>query len=157
MLSIDYDSIFSDFLGNFTDYDFAQQDITNANLQMGEWLHKALAKPHLTRLFSSVILNDEIQIITVELVHMTDKDDESKDKDFVCDVIAKGMVVEWLRPQVNTHEAIRQFFGGSEQKFYSQANHLSELRALYKDAKEEFEAMIRDRGAIYNSYLEDET
>ena len=157
MFLIDYDSIFSNFLGNINDYDFAQKDISTASLQMSEWLHKTIAKPHLRRMFSIITPNDEVQLLMVELVHMTDADDESKDKEFICDVLAKGMVVEWLRPHVNTHEAIKQFFGGSEQKFYSQANHLNELRALYKDAKEEFDSMIRDRGAIYNSYLEDGT
>ena len=156
MFLIDYDSIFSDFLGNFNDYDFARLDISDANIQMSEWLHKTISKPYFQNLFSSIVANDDIQVIEAELSHVTDRDDESKDKDFVCDVIAKGMLVERLRPQVNTHEAIKQFFGGNEQKFYSQANHLSELRALYKDAKEEFDTLIRDRSAIYNSYLEDD-
>ena len=151
MLTIDYDSIFSLFLGNIKDYEFAQLDTSNANLQMTEWLHKVLAKPYLRNLFSSITADDEIQRLTVELTKASDDD-----SDYICDLMAKGMLVEWLRPQVNTHEAIKQFFGGSEQKFYSQANHLTELRALYKDAKAEFDAMIRDRGAIYNSYLEDD-
>ena len=151
MLTIDYDSIFSLFLGNIKDYEFAQLDISNANLQMTEWLHKVLAKPYLRNLFSSITADDEIQRLTVELTKASDDD-----SDYICDLMAKGMLVEWLRPQVNTHEAIKQFFGGSEQKFYSQANHLTELRALYKDAKAEFDTMIRDRGAIYNSYLEDD-
>lgn len=154
MVSINYDSIFSYFLGNMTDYGLAQADATNVNLQMTEWLHKTCSKPYLKNLFTTLTLSDDIQTVSFEMQNPTDKDNESEDVEFVCDVMAKGMLVEWLRPQVNTHEAIKQFFGGSEQKYYSQANHLSELRSLYKDIKEEFDTMIRDRGAIHNSYLE---
>lgn len=155
MITIDYDSIFSCFLGNMTDYGLAQDDNDIANLRMTEWLHKACSKPFLNNMFVTLTLSDDIQTVEFEMTNPIDKTDESKDIDYICDVIAKGMLVEWLRPQVNTFETIKQFFGGSEQKYYSQANHLSELRGLYKDVKDEFDTLIRDRGAVHNDYLEE--
>ena len=46
-----------------------------------------------------------------------------------------------------------QMYGGKEQKFYSQANHLIEIKSMLKDCKTELRKMIRDRGYIYNSYI----
>ena len=152
MTSIDYDLVFSNFLGSMTDYNLADKSLTEAYGNMTEWLHKVGAKPYFRNLFTTLTFNDSVQKLTFEMVHPSD---ENSDIEFICELMAKGMIIEWLRPQVNTVNATMQFFGGSEQKFYSQANHLNELRALLSDAKTEFAGMIRDRGAIYNSYLED--
>lgn len=154
MTSIDYEEIFNGFLRDIDDYKFASKAPSDAYEDMTAWLHKAAAKPYMRNIFSALGLDDEIQMLVFEM--RVPADDET-DREFVCNVLAKGMIVEWLRPQVNTINATKQFFGGAEQKFYSQANHLSELRALLSDAKAEVAGIIRDRGAIYNSYLEGES
>jgi hypothetical protein len=80
--------------------------------------------------------------------------DDDTDKDFVVDMLALGMVVAWLSPILRSKVNLAQKFGGSEQKFYSQAAHIAELREVCDDAKIEQRNLIRDRGYIYNSYLE---
>lgn len=150
MASLSYDEIFSDFLGSVTDYELASINIDDMYGLMTEYLHKALSLSYVRRLFSSVEFDDTIQSFTFELDNQVD---EAVDLDFVKYILSKGMVIEWLKPQVRSKINIAQFFGGKEQKYYSQAQHLSELRGLLEDTQLEMRKAIRDRGYIYNPYL----
>ena len=152
MTSLSYEDIFSDFLGNITDPQIASLEQSDAYAIMSEYLHKTLANPYIRRLFSSVSLDDSILNLKFEMEFNTD---ENADKDFVRIILSKGMLVEWLRPQVESRINLAQFFAGKEQKFFSQSSHISELRGLYTDTQYELRRMITDRGYIYNSYLED--
>lgn len=152
MTSLSYEEIFSDFLGSVTDYDFTSIDIDNAYGLMTEYLHKTLSQSYIRRLFSSLSMDDIIQTMSFEMKHEVD---ESTDLDFVRNILSKGMVVEWLKPQVRSKLNLAQFMGGKEQKWFSQAQHLSELRGLLEDTELELRKSIRDRGYIYNSYLEE--
>lgn len=113
MASLSYDEIFSDFLGSVTDYDLASIDIDDMYGLMTEYLHKALSLSYVRRLFSSVSLDDTIQIITFEVMNTVD---ENADIDFIKYILSKGMVIEWLKPLVRSKLNIAQFFGGKEQK-----------------------------------------
>lgn len=151
-MTLEYDDIFSYFLGNVSDYQIASLNMNEAYELMVEYLEKTVAQPYIRRLFSSVLLDTDIHTLVFEMNYVVE---ESADKDFVKSVLAKGMVVEWLRPQVRNRLNNAQMFAGKEQKFYSQSQHLSELRALLEDTDIEVRRLIRDRGYINNSYLED--
>lgn len=150
-MTLSYDEIFSSFLGYVTDHNIASMSIQDSYELMCEWLHKSYSKPYLKRLFSVSSLDDEIQTLTFEMSFVVNDD---SDKDFVIDVLAKGMVVEWLQPQVKNKLLISQFFGTKDQKYYSQSNHIDVVKALLEEAKIEQRKIIRDRGYISNSYLE---
>lgn len=149
MASVKYETIFSLFLGSITDYKLASLNDEDANTVMTEYFHKALAASYLSRIFSTRSTDDDNQVFTYELKYKTDNDET----DFVCNAIAKWMVYEWLHNQVRSVVNTSQFFGGSEQKYYSQAAHISELRALQDDAYKEARSFVMDRGWINNSYL----
>ena len=151
MASIDYNEIFECFLGNVTDYDFVSMPTSDSYALMTEYLHKALAETYLRRLFSSLSLDDTSQTMTYEMVYVVA--DES-DKEFIINAIAKWMVYEWLHKEVRSKTNTAQFFGGKEQSFYSQAQHISELRGLQDDSYKEARVFVQDRGWINNSYLE---
>ena len=151
MASLSYDEIFSDFLGSVTDYELASINIDDMYGLMTEYLHKTLSQSYIRRLFSSVSFDDTIQVFTFEMANSVDN---TADLDFTRYILSKGMVVEWLKPQVRSKTNIAQMFTGKEEKFYSQAQHLSELRGLLEDTKLELRKVIRDRGYIYNPYLE---
>ncbi len=152
MTSLSYDEVFDDFLGRVADFDFSTMDESTANYLMAEYLQKVVSRPYIRRLFKSISADKEIHLIEFEMVDVVDED---ADLEFVKTILSKGMVVEWLEPQVRTKVNIAQFFGGKEQKYYSQSNHISELRALLEDTEIELRREIRDRGYIYNSYLGD--
>lgn len=150
MASVTYDVIFSLFLGSITDYKIASLEEKDATDLMKEYLHKALSASYVRRLFSSIALDDINNVMTYEVSFPTDVD---ADADFIANAIAKWMVYEWYHNQVNTTVNLAQFFGGSEQKFYSQQAHSSEARALEESAYKEARNFIGDRGWIHNSYL----
>ena len=153
MTSINYDSIYSMCLGEIDDPELIAQDEDTIYEFLNEWLHKSLSKPYVRRLFSSITLDDEAETMTYEMANATD---ESSDNDFLLDLLGKAMMIEWLSPQVRSKVNIAQMFSNSDQKFYSQSSHLSELRGMLEDAELSVRKMIRDRGYIYNTYLDEE-
>ena len=146
MTSISYDDIFSYFLGEINDIELVSLEISSAYSVMCEYLHKAIAKPYVRKLFSCIEFDDEILTLNYETKRKINND-------FILDIIAKGMVVEWLQRQVKNRTNIAQFLGGKEQKMFSQAQHISELRALLKDTKLEQRNLINNYGYINNSYI----
>ena len=151
MASIDYEEIFSSFLGSVTDYNLASLAPTEAFEILTELLHKALADRYVARLFSSKTLDDEVQQFTYEMKYVIDED---SDKEFVINALAKWMKYEWQSNKVNNVALESQLLAGKEQKYYSQAMHLSELRALQSSAYDEAYKYVMNRGYIDNKYLE---
>lgn len=152
MTSIKYTEIFSLFLGEVTDFKLLGLDISDAYALMSEYLQKAIRDPYVRNIFSSVDADDKIQTLTFEL-----KDSSTDDEDFVKTVVSESMVISWLKPRVYSLSNTEQFFGGKEQKFYAQANHIAQLSAMLKDKKASVRKMIGDRGYLVNSYLGDLT
>lgn len=149
MTSVKYETIFNLFLGNITDYKLASLDENDAKAIMCELLHKSLASSYLRHIFSSSALDDTAETFTYEMTYETANDET----DFVCNAISKWMVYEWLHNQVRSVLFTAQFFGGAEQKYYSQQQHLSELRNLEDSTYHEARKFVMDRGWINNSYL----
>ena len=150
MTSISYDRIFNYFLGLVEDdkfWNMSKSDITEI---MTELLHKAVYSSYVYHLFSSVSTEDPVQILTYEMKHEVN---EEADKMFLIEALAKWMKYEWLSPQLNTVVNTAQMFAGKEQKFYSQANHITELREMTELAYKEARDFIRDRNYINNGYL----
>ena len=52
---------------------------------------------------------------------------------------------------------IRQMYSNKEQKFYSQSNHMAELKDMLAQAKTDLRKIIRDYGYIHNGYVSDAT
>ncbi len=152
MASINYSEFFNSFLGDITDYKLASLGEEDAKTLMQEYLHKSLYEPYIRRLFSSLSIDDDNQLITYTM--KWEGIDPSSDEGFVVSAVSKWMVYEWLHNQVKTTTLTEQMiFSSKEKSYYSQANHLSELRALQDDAYKEARNFIMDRGYISNSYL----
>ena len=150
-MTLSYEDIYSFFLGYITDYNLAAMDVQDAYNLMSENLHKAVSKPYVRRLFSEFENDSEVMALKFEMEHETE---ENADRDFIIDVLAKGMVIEWLQPQVKSRLLTAQYFGNGDKKWFSQKSHLDGLELLLEDARLEQRKMIRDRGYISNSYLE---
>lgn len=152
MISIKYEDIFSDFLGDIEDYNLASLSVSDANEEMVEYFHKALRNPYIRRLFKTLNIDDTIQEISFE---MRNKIDDEADKDFIINILSKEMLVVWLRPFINKTSLINQRVTSSkESKFYSQSQHLTELTSLLEDTKTEVRQIIRDRGYVSRTYSE---
>lgn len=151
MTSITYENVFESFLGKIKDYDFVNMNIDDVHGILTEYLHSVVSKPYVRRLFASIVLDDQVQDIEFTMSHPVDPD---ADTDFVIEMLAKGVVVEWLKPQVRSKLNTIQMLGTKEEKFFSQAQHLTTLRELLTDTENEFRKEIRDRGYINNGYVD---
>ena len=113
-----------------------------------ERLHNVIGKPRVRRLFSSIVLDDEIQQIDFILNNSVD---EASDIDFVTDLLILGMTIEWLQPQVDSILHTSVMIGGKEEKKLLD-NHKNMIDRL-DSMKTELNKMIRDYGYMYNSYI----
>lgn len=146
-----YVEIYSRFLSKVTDPQLSSLPEEVVYEFMKEWLHNTISNPYIRRLFSTFSTKDEILEMSFELKDSSG--DENTDKDFVQELFAKGMLIEWLEPQVNSKLLTLQMFGGKEEKFFAQANQLKENRELLSSTKTELRKMIRDHAYIHNSYI----
>lgn len=150
MTSINYDVIFSYFLGKVKDFDFVKLDEPEVYELLSEKLHGASATPNVRRLFSSLTLDDNERILSFDMRYATD---EIQDAEFITLLLSEQMVVEWLKPQLYSKVNTSQMFSTKEIKYYSQANHIEQMRAMYEDATNSVRRMISDRCYLNNSYL----
>lgn len=169
MPSLTYKEVYSRFFRRVEAYDLVYTDMTEKMKvdYLSDLLHMACSYPYIRRLFTSLVLHDEeydddyldygvdtdLDYGRIEY-EMVDEWDEVSDEYFVLDVLAFGMMIEWLTPKVNSLTNIVQLISTSDQKFYSQAAHLEELRGLLEDAEVKQSKIIRDRGYINNSYVD---
>lgn len=151
MISLDYEDIFSSFLGSVTDYNLASLDATEAYEILKEYLHKTLATRYVNRLFSSMKLDDDIQLFSFEMKYPID---DETDREFVITALAKWMAYEWAQNKVSSTTLVMQLLAGKEQKFYSQSNQLTANSALKESLYNEAYGYIMRRGYIDNKYLE---
>ena len=148
MTSLKLDDVYSSFLDKVTDFDLGSyEDDVLEELLMG-YLKGALSIPYLRAIFTTVSIDDYDEVINFTL-----KTEDGFDEQFVIELLSKGMVIKWLEPQVKSKVNTAQMFGGKEQKWFSQATHLSELKDLLENERIELNKLIRDRGSIYNPYL----
>lgn len=153
MTSLQFVKIYSRLFSKIEAYDFIELSEDMLNEFLCNWIHSASANPYVRRLFKTFSLDDEIQEITYEMKYSVD---EFADSEFVTEILTLGVVVAWLEPKINSINNIAQIFGSKEEKFFSQSQHISELRALVNDSKKQQRRMITDRGYAWNTYLDGE-
>ena len=158
MSTITYNEVYSSFFRKVEAYDLLREDLEEAQKTdlLHEWLIQAISDLYVRRLFSSLELvdDDEENDITDSVVYnMAESVNESSDKLFTIEVLAYGVMVAWLSPKVNSLINIVQFIGTADEKYYSQAAHLQQLRGLLEDVENRQRKLIRDRGYIWNEYI----
>ena len=149
-MTLQYEDIFSIFLSKITDYSFLEYDESFIKSQMVSWLHSSSSSPRLRAKFLVFSLNDENAVLSFSLKNSVG---EQSDCDFVSDILARAMVIAWIEPEVKNVLLTKQLLTGSEEKFYAQANHLSQLEQMLSTAKTEFKNILRDYGYLNNSYI----
>ena len=148
MTSLKLDDVYSSFLDKVTDFDIGSyEEDVQKELLIG-YLKGALGIPYLRAIFITITIDDYEEIINYTL-----KTEDGCDEQFIIELLSKGMVIKWLEPQVKSKVNIAQMFGGKEQKWFSQATHLGEIKDLLENERIELNKLIRDRGSIYNPYL----
>ena len=145
---MNYEEIFSQFYLKETDPSLFKQSKEDAYEKMKGWLHSIAALPHVRKAFSTLILNDDIEELEFTLVKYVDED---SDKDFVKEVFAQGMVICWMRKQIETNINLAAVIGGKEEKVMlnNYKPNIERADALEKKLKK----FIRDYGYLNNNYM----
>ena len=145
---LSYSTLFSRVLNKINDPKELQLNENDLLSIYTERLHSVVGKPRVRRLFSALTLDDEIQEMTFALNNSVDED---SDTDFVLEILALGMAIEWLQPQVDSVIHTSVMIGGKEEKKLLD-NHKNMIDRL-DSMKREQNKMIRDYGYMYNSYI----
>ena len=151
-MTLPYETVFSRTLGRINDSKELSLDESDLLEIYTERLHNVISNPRVRRLFSSLVLDDNIQQIEFELNNSVD---EYSDMDFVAGILVLGMTIEWLQPQVDSIMHTSVMIGGKEEKKLLD-NHKNMIDRL-DSMKTELNKRIRDYGYMYNSYINTES
>ena len=149
-MTSEFDELYSRFYLRVEDYNIVGLEEKVVTNMMNGWIKSTLSKPYVRRLFDELDFDEDIGELEYEMKLPVS---EEEDKDFVEEVIALGMVVEWLSPKYHSTLLTSQMFSNSDQKYYSQANHMTELKDMYHRVQNDLRKLIRDRGYINNGYI----
>ena len=135
-----YEVIYGRFLNSITDFNLAELDDHTLSEMLKDWLRTAIVK---TRTSSDLSIRDEEnEVFNSEL------------SDLDIELLAMGMKLAWLDQTLNSTENTLMFIGGKEEKFFSQANHIAELRALRADTVREMQQLYTYSTYANNSYFD---
>jgi hypothetical protein len=133
-----YEKIYERFLNSVTDFNLAELDDHSLNEMLMDWLHKAVVR---ARTSSDLSRDNENEVFNSDL------------SDLDIELLALGMKLAWLDQTLGSTELTLMMIGGKEEKYYSQANHISELRALREDTKLEMQKLHSYNTYTNNSYF----
>lgn len=135
-----YEKIYERFLNSVTDFNLAELDDNTLDEMLRDWLHKAIVR---TRTSSDLSRDDDTDVFNNDL------------SDLDIELLSLGMKLAWLDQTLASTELTLQFIGGKEEKWFSQAAHISELRALREDTKLEIQKLHSYNTYVNNSYFDD--
>lgn len=135
-----YEKIYNRFLNRTTDFNLAALDDDTLRFMLKGWLHSAVVQVRTT---NDLSYDDELEVFNNDLSNLD------------IELLAMGMTMAWLDQTLNSTELTLQFIGGKEEKYYSQANHIAELRALREDTRLEMKRLHSYGTYTNNSYLND--
>lgn len=142
-----YDKIYNAFY-LIVDKDFFKLDKEIAYEYMKQWLHNAIATPYIKELFSSVSLDDVLEIITFELKNPS----ESYDADnFVIYILSMYMKIAWITKNVDTGLNLAIAVGGKDEKILLNPykNNIERIEKLEKQLRK----YITDYNSNNNDYV----
>jgi len=134
-----YETVYGRFLNRTTDFNLGDLDDHTLGEMLKGWLCSAIVR---TRTSSDLSARDDgNEVFNIDL------------PDLDIELLAMGMTLAWLDQTLNSTDLTRMFVGGKEEKFFSQANHIAELRALREDTKIEMQKLYAYSTYTNNSYF----
>lgn len=135
-----YEKVYGRFLNRTSDFNLAELDDHTLGEMLRGWLHSAIVNARTSgdltaRDDDNEVFNNDLSDLDIEL-------------------LAMGMTMAWLDQTLNSTELTLQFIGGKEEKYYSQANHIAELRALREDTRLEMKRLHSYKTYTNNSYFD---
>ena len=137
-----YEKIYNRFSQKITDFNLTEIDDYSLDEMLLGWLHSSIVNVR-KRTHNLSLRDDVVQEFQEDL------------SDLEIEMLALGMKLAWIDQYLNSTENVLQFIGGKEEKYYSQANHISELRELRKDTLREMNSLHNYDTYVNNSYFDE--
>lgn len=151
MITVEFEEVYSIFFDKVEAYDFLELEDSEIEDMLVRYLKSSFTNPFVRQLFSTLEVDEDSESFDFEMSYVID---DSSDKEFVVEVMALGLCIKWLTPKVNSLIGMNQTYGSKEEKFFSEASHKAEMRNLLNLWKKEQLKLIRDRGYVWNEYLD---
>lgn len=136
-----YEAIFKRALAQITDPLLATLPEEDLEYILHDWLMDAIVEPVVGK-YDFSDRNEELKQFNFDI---SDRDQK---------ILSIHMVRAWLAPQIRSVTLTQQVFGGKEEKFYAQANQLSEMRALDADLQRQAELLFCRGTYLNNEYFD---
>lgn len=136
-----YEKIYNRFSQKITDFNLIEVDDYNLEKMLLSWLSSSIVNVR-KRDHDLSLRDDELQEFNEDL------------SDLEIELLALGMKLAWIDQYLNSTENVLQFIGGKEEKYYSQANHIAEIRELRKDTLREMNSLHNYDTYTNNSYFD---
>jgi hypothetical protein len=136
-----YEKVYNRFSQKITDFNLSEIDDYSLDEMLLGWLNTAIVNARTSidlfdRDDENEVFNNDLSGLDIEL-------------------LAMGMTLAWLDQYLNSTENVLQFIGGKEEKYYSQANHIAELRSLREDIRLEMKRLHSYGTYTNDSYFND--
>ena len=136
-----YSTLYNRALAQITDpllVTLPEEDLEN---MLHDWLMNAIVEP------------------VVGVYDFSNRNEESKQFNFDISerdqkILAIHMVRGWLAPQIASVTLTAQVYSGKETKYYAQANHLSEMRALDESLQRQADLLFCRGTYLDNEYFD---
>jgi hypothetical protein len=135
-----YEKVYSRFLNRTTDFNLAELDDYTLNEMLKNWLYSAIIRVRTSSDLSK--RDDENEVFDNDL------------NDLDVELLAMGMTLAWLDQTLNSTELTLMMLGGKEEKFFSQSQHITELRALRADTLREMQQLYTYDTYANNDYFD---
>lgn len=139
-----YEEIYTRFYVKMTDSSFFSLPEDIAYAKMCLWLHSTASLPYVRKCFRNITFDDEIMEMTYAL---SDTITAESNDEFVIELFAQGMILNWYRPQLESQINMARVLGGKEEKMLQ--NNLKLQMERFNSLELKLKKMIRDHG-YYN-------
>lgn len=145
--------IYARFSNKITDYILLELSDQDAVDIMHEYLLSAIAKLRELRVGAFKYTEDETfedeggDLILIGPHFMHELIETEKE------LLALGMVEEWMEPQIKSVLNTRQFVSSKETNFFAQHNHLNGLIRLQSETKHDKDYLLTIYKTLHNDYL----
>ena len=137
-----YSTLYNRALAQITDPLLAQLPEEDLEIMLHDWLMDAIVEPVIGEYdFSN--RDEELKQFNFDI---SDRDQK---------ILSIHMVRGWLAPQIRSVTLAQQVYSGKETKFYAQANHLAELRALDEQLRKDADLLFCRGTYLNNDYFND--
>lgn len=127
-----YENIYKRFFQKMTDFNLVEIDDYTLEDMLQGWLNSSIVRIRKCQHDLSK-KNNELQEFEEDL------------SDLEIELLSMGMLDAWISQYLNSTELVSQFIGGKEEKWFSQASHIAELRSVR-------EQNLLDMNRLHNYY-----